>query len=266
MSPTGIPSFLFEIASDERLGILRAVAEGPLRHTEIARKLSLTGSETTRHLNRLAQAGLLTKNLGGDYALTPLAEALRLGLPFWEFLTAHRSYLATHRVTVVSTPFVERLGELRWGRFVEGTYPIVAVQEQALRHALRQIWVVTEQRFEQAIPILREAASRGVDVRVVRSRPLLEQERHQGRDIDRNFALRTLPEVRVFLAVVDEQAGLCFPTQEAKVDMSSMLLMTDPEGLRWARDLFLSLWNEAQERPATGPPSSRAGPRASRPS
>jgi predicted transcriptional regulator len=259
VSQTGLSGLLFEIASDERLGILRAVARSPLRHTEIARRLSLTGSETTRHLNRLTGAGLIARDLEGRYGGTPLAEALQLGLPFWEFLAMHRRYLATHRVTLVPTPFVERLGELRSGSFIEGTYPVVAAQEQALRRVERQIWVVTEQRFEQAIPILRDKASRGMDVRVVRSQPRLEQEQREGRDIRRNFLLRTLPEVNVFLAVLDDQAGLCLPTRDGTVDMSTMLLVTDPEGYGWSRDLFLNLWDRAKAPPMARPPAPRSG-------
>src|SRR2546427_8502210 len=52
MESTGLARFLFELASDERLGILGAIEEKPLRHAQIARRLKITDSETTRHLNR----------------------------------------------------------------------------------------------------------------------------------------------------------------------------------------------------------------------
>ena len=59
MESTGLARFLFELASDERLGILEVIEEKPLRHAQIARRLKITDSETTRHLNRLASTGLL---------------------------------------------------------------------------------------------------------------------------------------------------------------------------------------------------------------
>ena len=73
MESKDLARFLFEIASDERLGILAEVAEKPLKHAQIARRLDMTGSETTRHLNRLASAGLVTKNPRGEYEPTNLA-------------------------------------------------------------------------------------------------------------------------------------------------------------------------------------------------
>src|SRR2546430_7803066 len=46
MESAGLARFLFELASDERLGILDAVGERPLRHAQIARHLRMTVSET----------------------------------------------------------------------------------------------------------------------------------------------------------------------------------------------------------------------------
>jgi len=245
MPSEAVARLLFEIASLERLGILEAVGERPRKHAELARRLGITGSEMSRHLNRLVAAGLVRKTADGEYAATPLASALRAGLPFFEVLTAARDYLLTHEVSVLGAPFVERLGEVGRGTFERGTYQVVAVQEKALRSVERRIWVVTEQRFEQAIPILREKAARGADVRVIRARGLLHAERRSGQDVKRNFPVRTLPEVHFFLAVLDGQAGLCLPDPDGKVDMATMLLLTDPTGYRWSEDLFLSSWARA---------------------
>lgn len=246
MPSEDLSHFLFEIASPERLGILDALVKKPLKHSQIAQSLSITGSETTRHLNRLVAAGLVTKNVRGEYEPTHLAETFRMGLPFLEFLQTHRQYILCHQVPVLGLPFVERLGELSKGAFVAGTYDVVAAQESALRTVQRRIWVITEQRFEQALPILREKAARGADVRVVRPRRLLQDEKRSGREIQRNFPIKSVPEVHLFLAVLDDQAGLCLPGSDGKVDMSTMLLVTDAQGCQWSEELFLSVWNGAE--------------------
>src|SRR5947208_15110463 len=75
MEPTGLARFLFELASDERLGILDAIAERPLRHAQIARQLRLPDSYTTRHLNRLPSAALLTMDPQSQSEWTDLARA-----------------------------------------------------------------------------------------------------------------------------------------------------------------------------------------------
>jgi hypothetical protein len=50
--------------------------------------------------------------------------------------------------------------------------------------------------------------------------------------------VRLVPEARIFLAVLDDVAGICFPTVDGKVDMEAMRLLVDPVGHRWAADLF----------------------------
>ncbi len=242
-----LSTFLFEIASNERLGILEAVVERPRKHSELARALKMTGSETTRHLSRLAGAGLVEKNPKGEYAATPLARALWAGLPYLAFLSAHREFVTSHDLTALEPGFVSRLGELAGASFHQGAYEVVAVQEAALRAVRRRAWVVTQQRFEQAIPILREKSAAGADVRVVRPRPLVEQERRTGRDVERNFPFRLLPEVRLFLAVLDDRAGICFPSTDGRLDMATMVLLTDRAGYRWSEDLFLRIWERAEE-------------------
>lgn len=253
MDRAELAHFLFEVASDERLRILDSLAQRPRKHAEVARALSMTGSETTRHLSRLTAVGLVSKTANGEYTTTELAVTFGGGLAFLEFLVAHRGYLLDHRTTVLEPEFVERLGELRQGQFVEGTFRVVGAQDAALRAVKRRTWVVTEQRSEQALPVLQQKALLGADVRVIRSRPHLERENQEGREVRRGFPVRTLPIVDVFLAVLDDQAGLCLPTREGKVDLSSMLLLTDPLGYRWSEDLFLRLWDRA------GAPASSRG-------
>ena len=247
MESTGLARFLFELASDERLGILEAIAEKPMRHAQIARRLKMTDSETTRHLNRLASTGLLMKNPQSQYEPTNLAGLVSAGFPFFRFLLRNREFLLKHNVRVLPPEFVERLGALTAGTFVTGMYDVAAAQMRYLRAVKRRIWVLTDQMFEQALPILREKATEGADVRVIRSREGFQRETARLPPVERNYPVRLVPEARIFLAVLDDVAGVCFPTVDGKVDMEAMLLLTDSTGHRWSSDLFAQVWNEARE-------------------
>ncbi len=149
MESTGLARFLFELASDERLGILEASEEKPLRHAQNARRLKITDSETTRHVNRLASTGLLTKNPQSQYEPTSLARLVSAGFPFFRFLLANREFLLKHDVREVPAEFVERLGALNGGTFVTGMYDVAAAQERYLRAVKQRIWVLTDQLFER---------------------------------------------------------------------------------------------------------------------
>jgi len=247
MGSTGLARFLFELASDERLGILDAIADQPMRHAQIARHLKMTDSETTRHLNRLASTGLVMKNPQSQYEPTNLARLVSAGFPFFRFLLKNREFLQKHNVRVLPSEFLERLGALTGGTFVTGMYDVAAAQVRYLRAVEHRIWVLTDQMFEQALPILREKATARADVRVIRSRGGFEREIARLPPVERNYPVRLVPEARIFLAVLDNVAGVCFPAVDGKVDMEAMLLLTDPPGHRWGSDLFAQVWNEARE-------------------
>lgn len=247
MEPSGLPRFLFELASEQRLGILTAVAESSLRHAQIARSLDMTDSETTRHLNRLSSASLVTRNSQGEFELTNLARLLFTGFPFLRFLVMNREFVLSHDLLVLPPEFVERLGGLNECSVTTGTYKVVAAQERALRSVKTRIWVLTEQAFEQAIPIMQDKASEGADVRVIRPREGFEEPIPSLPGLVRNYPIRLLEGTDFFLAVLDDTAGICFPNLEGKVDMSAMLLVEDPRGYGWAADLFLHFWEEARE-------------------
>ena len=258
MESNDLASFLFEIASGERRAILASVTAKPLKHAAIARLHSMTGSETTRHLNRLTSVGLVVKNPRGEHELTTLGRAVCAGLPLFDFLHAHHQYVLDHNILVLEPPFVERLGELTNGIFIEGTYQVIAVQEEALRDVRHRAWVLTQQRFEQALPVLREKAGQGADVRVIRPAPAIQEEIRSATRVRRNFPVRLLERVDFFLAVLDGQAGICFPTLDGRVDMAEMILLRDPRGVRWAEDLFAELWSRSREwRPALSPDSAK---------
>ena len=248
-----LAKFLFEVASPERISILRALRGHPLRHAEITEQLSMTGSETTRHLNRLVAIRMIEKDPEGRYRVTPLAELMLVALPLFDFVSQRDDYLVAHDLSVLEPKFIARLGELNDARLIDGTYPVIAYQDAALREARTRIWVVTDHPFQQALPLLREKASQGTDVRVVRPRRMLQEERAPDSRVERNYAVRLLPEIRIFLAVLDTQAGVSFSVRSGPPDLSSMLLLTDPDGYCWAEDLFLHMWSRAEELRAARP-------------
>src|SRR3989441_2723797 len=218
MESTGLARFLFELASDERLGILEVIEEKPLRHAQIARRLKITDSETTRHLNRLASTGLLTKNPQSQYEPTSLARLVSAGFPFFRFLLANREFLQKHDVRVVPTEFVERLGALNGGTFVTGMYDVAAAQERYLRAVKQRIWVLTDQLFEAAASFIGGKAAAGADVRGVPSREGCQRETARLPPVERNYPGRLTPEARNLFAVLRHRRGGGLPTPPGEVE------------------------------------------------
>jgi hypothetical protein len=63
------------------LGIADLLADGPRPYEELARATDTHASSLNRLLRLLASAGVLTEEAGGAFALTPIGQCLRSGVP-----------------------------------------------------------------------------------------------------------------------------------------------------------------------------------------
>lgn len=240
-----LADFLFEVASPERLVILSRLSRGALSHTELARGLKRSASETSRHLQRLAAAGLITKDSNRRYRLTATARVFNAGIGLLEFLVANREFFRSHDVAGLDPRFLSRIGELGKGTFTSGEYGTVSVQENALREAQARVWMISEERLDRFLPTLRECAREGTDVRILCAGGSTERTRRLIDPIEPGFPMQIVGDLGLFLIVVDDRAGICFPQIDGPVDRSTMISVHDPAGLRWAEDLFLECWTRA---------------------
>ena len=72
----GLDKLFFELASESRLSILCELQANGLRMQEIARRLKITDTETSRQLLRLSDASLIQKQPDGAYVVTQYGKLL----------------------------------------------------------------------------------------------------------------------------------------------------------------------------------------------
>src|SRR4030067_3621164 len=108
----GIVRLFFELASENRLGILCKLNAKNWKMKEIARKLDLTTTETFRQMQRLSEALLVQKHPEGTYAITQVGRlVLQLSLSL-EFVSKHKEYFLTHDIWGLPYQFGNRIGQL----------------------------------------------------------------------------------------------------------------------------------------------------------
>ncbi|MCI4336759.1 MAG: helix-turn-helix domain-containing protein [Thermoplasmata archaeon] len=251
MAPEPLADFLFEVASPERLQILSRLSGGARSHTELSRQLARSGSETSRHLQRLTAAGLVEKGPRGKYALTSIARVFYAGLPFLEYLVANRGYLQSHDLGGLEPHFLSRVGELSQGTLTFGAYATVAAQEGALTNVRARVWMVSDEPIDPLLPASRAKLPHGIDVRFLLPARASGPPGSRTIEVPSLISIRTIKPPGLSLVVVDEQAWIRFPTLDGPMDRSTMILLRDPVGLRWAEELFQHLWGQAgDDRPS----------------
>jgi predicted transcriptional regulator len=74
-----LDKLFFELASENRLGIMLELQGVGFRMHEIARRLNMTDTETCRQLQRLSEALLIKKQPDGTYSITNYGKLALLG-------------------------------------------------------------------------------------------------------------------------------------------------------------------------------------------
>lgn len=248
-------NLLFELSNEDRLRVLLKLRERDSKLTHLSRNLNLNLQETSRHLSRLSEEKLISKNVDGSYCLTPYGEgAIRL-LPSLRFLSKHREYFQGHTMRYLPDAFAERIGDLEKCSFADDIMITFHIVENMIDAAEEYVWILSDQILMSTQPLLEKAVNRGVEFRLILPenmtppvdfRPLPA--------IDKVIKRKMLDRVCVVVAVTERKARVSFPTIEGKLD--HLGFQTNGELARqWCMDLFGYYWSRARKGIPPGYPS-----------
>lgn len=236
----------FELASEDRLAILRKLCGSELKMQDIARALGLTATEASRQLQRMSQAKLIERGPVGTYTTSQLGRLFLTLSASIEFAYKHDDYFLTHDLTQIPLPFINRLGELSQGTLVADLITDLARWEALLMAAQDHIWVMTPRAMGHLTKVSAVKLSEGVKIRAI----LNEENREAKIDLpsSKNAERKLVPEVPLIMIISEKEASVSFSSKKADgiADFSSSFFGSDPTFLRWANDLFLFYWEMAK--------------------
>jgi predicted transcriptional regulator len=237
---------LFELSSPERTRILLQLQKQPSKLSHVSRKLDLTVTESTRHLKRLSDAGLINKGSDGLFELTQYGQiALNLLSPL-DFITKHRNYFFEYDLSPIPDEFLFRLGELANGKFGEDVFSNIEYTENEFRNAKKFIWIQTDQILKNLIPIVFEKIKQPFDFRFISPESVMPPDNKAPIPSTLpSVQKRVVPKVDVIVIVTEKAAGFCLPNKSGKIDYRN-IHGTDPKFRKWCEDLFLYYWNQAK--------------------
>ena len=213
----------YELASQDRLSIIKELSVSSLKMQDLARKLDLTATEASRQLQRLSQAKLIERGPDGNYSTTQFGRLfLTLSTPL-EFVYNHNDYFLTHDLTRIPAAFVSRLGELSEGTLVADLISDLARWEALLTAAQERIWVMTPQAMGHLTKISAAKLTEGVKIRSIMN----EDNRQKSVDLpsSKNVERRLIQQVPLIMIITEKEASVSFL-----------------RGLMWLRILRLLFW------------------------
>jgi predicted transcriptional regulator len=244
---------LFEVSNEDRLRILLQLEEGGINITNLSRELGISTQEASRHISRLSEVGLTTKDPEGVHRMTPFGELTMKQLQGFMFTSRHSGYFKDHSLESLPSEYVCRIGELAESRFVDDVMVVFHNVERMFQEAEEYIYRLTDRYFMMALPHLEEATERGVELRLLQSKGfefppdwpgegvILRDARLKG-----IFKLRSSDTADVFVAMSEKEvAALAFPSADGRFDYMGFN-SKDEKTHRWCLDLFRYYWDTAR--------------------
>ncbi len=244
-----IAKFLFSLSSADRLLLLRALAAKEGRLTQLARVLSASPQQTSKHLERLVAAGLVDRDPAGAYGLSPIGRSILGHLPAFELLARNRDYFLVHDLSSLPASFGERIGELSEGRRLDHAGQVVEHLKATMSGAREYAWILSDQPIVVGPSPGMAFSSRDLPVRLLSTPTVDRSILDDARSALPRAEFATLPEVRIALMVNERIAGVCFPRLEGKIDFGMGFVGTDPGFRAWCCDLFEYYWAQSRKTP-----------------
>jgi len=245
---------LFELSSSERISVMLEIQKQRLKLSHISKKLDMTVTEASRHLQRLSEAKLVEKEVEGSYKLTPFGELTLSLLSGFDFISKHRDYFITHTIAHLPHEFISRIGNLMNCTFTDDVMVAFHRTENLIQEAQEYVWILSDQILMSTLPFLEKAVKRGVEFRLILPEDMIPPPGFKPIPPIRLIERRTLKSVDVIITVSEKkEARVAFPTIDERMDYVGFG-STDESSHKWCRDLFLYYWERAKPGEPKGYP------------
>ena len=240
----GLDRLFYELASESRLDILKALQAKNYRMQELARKLDLTDTEAFRQLQRLSESQLIQKLPEGAYAITEYGKLIMRFSESFEFAFKFKQTLLTRNIWRIPDQFINRLGELSQVQLGTDAVEMMNNAAQLFEAAEKYIWLIGQKPLGFLDVKAAEILQKGVTIKLVfdeGSRKFFEKIP----DVKDHFEKRVVPTVPAVLLMSEKFAGLSVLSIDGRSD-SAVFYGNDAKFLKWASDLFLYYWEQGK--------------------
>ena len=240
---------LFEMGSEDRLRILGALKDNPMKLSQLAQAQSSTIQEVSRQCGRLEESGLIERHPDTRFGLTGVGKIALALLPSFKLLHDERDYFRTHDFSSLPLIFLERMGELAEHVQITHIDDALKFQQRVVKESTRFVWFMSDQpvghsfredhsHFSQSTT-LRMVLPRNVDTDVFRGAKKLMGSR---------LEIGLVDNINVVLAMNEEVAAVSIPTLDGRADYSRGFAGESPSFHGWCRDLFLHYWDKSMKK------------------
>ena len=232
----GLDKLFFELASESRLSILCELQANGLRMQEIARRLKITDTETSRQLLRLSDASLIQKQPDGTYVVTQYGKLLLQLSHSFEFALKFKQCLLTRDIWRIPEPIINRIGELSQTNSTVGTIEVLNYMESLISQAEKFLLCIVDRPIHVINAEAVKKIQKGVLIKAIFEEHNLQyyQKIPETKGVLEKKIVNQIPAT---MLISEKSAAINLVSIDARED-NVLFYGTDPTFLGWAKDLF----------------------------
>ena len=235
-----------ELASENRLSILHALKEKPLKFTRLTSEINATSPETSRQLKRLTDSYFIRKDVDGYYSLTPLGELTISSIPNLKAIAERSDFFLNHDTSPIPDNLLKRLDSLSKGEIIRGVFVLVNKVETLFEETQEFSWYLSDDFPKFYLPKIENKLDSGVQYRVIYPRDFLEQLLADiSPKIRHCIKMRVLDKVNVAINVNDNFCFVALPGFDGNIDRDSVIIGYDDDFKDWCKEVFDYYWEKA---------------------
>ena len=261
MSSDDFYDVMFEVSNEERVSIMRALTLEKTSFSGLARNLSITTQEVSRHFNRLVESGLATRDNDGYPCLTSYGSIVLRQLESVAFSSRNRAYFEEHVASALPDKFLCRFGELRGLNYTDDIMVAIHNTVRIIQESEEYLLDINLPYISSGFPHIKAAYERGIKGHFLRGVDLhvpdeMQPMRHEVFPeefldyIHREKLLQDrFLDVDIILYMNEKEVALLsFPTLNGNYDYRGFT-GTDPMAHEMCRDLFYYYWEQGRKEP-----------------
>jgi predicted transcriptional regulator len=238
-----LSELLFELSHATRLSILELVSARKSRHMEISKTLNISPQETTRHLERLLEVRIISKDIDGCFFPSPFGSLLLKMMPSLEFIVKNREYFMTHSLEELPAEFLARLFSLQEVQFGKRSLDGMFLARDMFLEAESYMNVLSHEVMQVSVPIVREKVLKGVRFKILLGKEAFSTLPEAS--LQEALQFRALDKIGTTLLMNERKALLCFPDLKGNPDYSYAFIGDDKDFHDFCHRLFFHFWKEA---------------------
>jgi predicted transcriptional regulator len=222
------------------MNIMQSLLQENLKLSHLSKKLDMTVTETSRHLQRLSDIQLVRKDADGRFSSTKYGELAIMLLSNLTFLSENRQYFLEHDVSNLPYEFSNRLGELVSSTYENDSVRLIARVFKMLEEADEYIWAKSYQLSPNMVPLIQNKVENEVEFRGIYPTDIAIPsglEHH----------IRLLDKIEIRILVTDKEAMAGFKHQSEQPSYTGFF-SKDSKFIKWCNDVHQHYWEEASHR------------------